>query len=136
MIIVLEDMEVRVQWLTRMFSDVNVVWHDNVTGFRESLEGLEAPPSLVILDHDLGSTQTPWVSEGADGLSGSDAARELQVPCPVLIWSINPDGAQNMARTLANSGHARVRWIPFMERHYVDLAGYIATALLDGNRRS
>ena len=148
MILVLEDMDVRVQWLTRMFPDVNVSWHDNVTAqkvisggyseteFMASLEALEAPPSLVILDHDLGSIQTPWVPEGEDGLSGSDAADRIQVTCPILIWSVNPDGAANMARTLANSGHTWVDRIPFLERNYVHLAGYIATALLEGNRRS
>lgn len=129
MIVVLEDMDVRVQWLMRMFPDTNVRWAETVTDFHEAIAEAGDALQLVILDHDLGPGSL--VSEDADGYTGMDAATDLRTTAPVIVWSINPVGAPAMVDTLIESGHDAV-WISFWEKHFPILAAQILKAITRG----
>lgn len=117
MIIVLEDMQVRVDWLRDAFGALHAVnWRDDVESFLLALDGVA--PTLVILDHDLGgpidvTKPEPRMSRDADGLTGLDACDRMPVvACPVLVWSMNPVRAPIMVQTLQRRG-MRALWAPY-----------------------
>jgi DNA-binding NarL/FixJ family response regulator len=127
-IVVLEDMDVRVQWLGKRFPG-SYQWAQTVTELKATLALMDMrkqKPKLVILDHDLGVDSCE--SNGSDGLCGLDAAKWLAVECPVLVWSMNGPAAKQMVRALIDSGH-RAKHIAFMEIMYPALVRYIASAL-------
>ena len=118
-ILVLEDMEERVELLQRVYFLDPVVWAKTVKEFIHHYE--LAVFDLLVLDHDLGG---PWEgSKDEDDQCGLDAVdylvqalkqREQSTMPYILIWSVNPAGAQAMQRTLRSNGIA-CSWIPFFE---------------------
>lgn len=127
--LVLEDMEIRIDFLRNTFGDaVEVVWAEDVTTFRQKLAGI-SPERLcaVILDHDLAPPGTPMKDK--HGLDGTDAAKDLKVNVPVFVWSMNPVGAVRMVKILRESGHS-CRHIPFGESNKVHLASNLVQAML------
>ena len=119
-------MKERVEWLVKMFPDVDVRWSTTVEEFLAGLQKAEKPPALIILDHDLGPGSV--VSEDAKGLTGTDAARQLRVKCPVLIWSWNTWGANRMSAYLGDNGIVH-RAIPMTETNYTTIAAFVANCL-------
>jgi hypothetical protein len=116
-IVVLEDMQVRVDWLLGLVGNERVAWSETVSDFLPTVDA----PTLVILDHDLGgvpmtleeATAPGPASRGRDGLTGLDAAERMPVvSCPVLVWSVNPVRAPQMVATLRRRG-MRALWAPF-----------------------
>ena len=113
-IVVLEDDIARVDWLdhTLVGTGVKPEWCQTVAELRAAL----ADPkdvALVILDHDLGSYVR---SEDEHGETGLDAARWMPSDLnaiPVLIWSVNPDGAKAMRHALCSRRFV-ARVVPFM----------------------
>lgn len=108
-ILVLEDMEERVNWLRKTFRFGVTVYHEtSVEGFKEKFEQLESKGKLniVILDHDLGG---PFFdSSDKHGLTGTDAAKWLLTKQrkPTIIWSVNPEGSKRMRGFLPWAVHA------------------------------
>ena len=98
-ILVLEDMDARVEWLRKTFKFSTAIWHETtVKGFQEKFLELQKKRKLqlIILDHDLGG---PWFdSKDADEQTGTDAAQWLQSQprVPTIIWSINAEGSKRM----------------------------------------
>jgi hypothetical protein len=100
-IVVLEDMEARVDWLRGKFPNAAIDWHTTVSDFVDCLRsGIK--PDLVIFDHDL-DTADPNAKPGQlhdkDGLTGADAARMMPNPehAMLWVWSANPIGARVIA---------------------------------------
>lgn len=127
-ILVLEDAEVRVEWLRDKFESVATIVHaTTVTAMLDELERWKGSLALVILDHDLGTLQP----NGADNMCGSDAARLLDVrrDIPILIWSWNPVGASQMMLSLTDHGYTSVSRLPFEARNFPSMAQYILRAV-------
>lgn len=103
-IILFEDASERVDWLVaHLPPDTGVVHCMTVEDFEQAL-GAWAEPDLIILDHDVGED----VGDGAD-------AAELipnDIGCPVLIWSCNPRGADDIERVLKRTSINYLR-MPF-----------------------
>ncbi|MGW8286394.1 MAG: cyclic-phosphate processing receiver domain-containing protein [Candidatus Deferrimicrobiaceae bacterium] len=129
-VLILEDMRHRVDYMRRFFPDVPIAWAPTVSNFRVYLE--QFTPSAIILDHDLGG---PCKAAGADGLSGYDAAAELSVRCPVLVWSVNPYGGPRMVAALrANGVRAILRPFDFHLATWLVLHPWFAPLLADKRR--
>ena len=110
--VVLEDSPERVEWLKEAFPDVRVVWAEEVNPFLQAVEKEEKSGALkaIIMDHDLGfySRANDHDDEGYDG---SDAANFLELKnwdTPILIWSMNPSGANRMAAILKEKGYGKI----------------------------
>lgn len=114
MILVLEDMQVRVDWLRDLVGDrVKVVWSTTVEQL--VIDRRNVRPSLVILDHDLGGPPCAGgpPSRDANGHDGLYACERIRaVECPVLVWSMNPTRAPLMVESLRRRG-MRALWAPF-----------------------
>lgn len=111
-IIVLDDMKLRIDWLRKWFDSSNhIIWRTNVTDF---LEAVNANPSvqLIILDHDLDMLDgSKGVSMGPDGLTGFDATNLLSLQfrnTQILVWSRNGNGAADMTDNLRSRGFNKV----------------------------
>lgn len=112
-ILLIEDSPERVEQLKKWFPNEEIVWHTNVSKFLEQETwAIQCNfVKLLIFDHDLGSykwEQGEIQNEGllaydSEGKTGHDAAKELEsnIQCPVLVWSYNSMGAQNIARELS-----------------------------------
>lgn len=114
-VLVLEDMDHRVEWLRERLPSTAEIRHSN------TVEGLlwwwHAEPDLVILDHDLGGVPTALGTGSADdnGHTGMDAARRMPVvSCPVIVWSVNPLRAPEMVSELWQR-RLTACWLPFGE---------------------
>ena len=131
-ILVLEDMEIRVVWLRTIFGDhVEIVWTTNVADFITT-QARVAPDRvcLIIMDHDLhlpGHAVVP---------SGLVAARTMTLVAPVIVWSQNPEGAPSMRDELKRRGYT-AEWAPYFERELPTMAGKILHRVLSWrkNRR-
>jgi hypothetical protein len=132
-ILVLEDYEGRIEWLTENVPfNVNIHWHSQVKDF------IDAYPKfvwdLIIFDCDLTPDEkfdfddalglfvpkedNNWhkmLDRDNDGLNGVDAASQLinipggvdkNIPC--LIWSANSDGALEIKNLLIDNGFQNV----------------------------
>lgn len=114
-VLVLEDMQVRVDWLRDLVGDrASVLWCADVAALLAVLRG-GSVPDLVILDHDLGGIPRDLDagSRDKDGRTGLDAAEDMPpVECPVLVWSVNPVRAPIMVETLRRRG-MQTGWAPF-----------------------
>jgi len=115
-IVVLEDMETRINWLRSTYPEAEIVWHTTVKGFVACLEsGIK--PTLVIFDHDLDTADPnarPGQLHDVDGLTGADAARMMpELDCFAVVWSANPVGARSIARHAASKVSGAVLMAPF-----------------------
>lgn len=128
-IVVLEDMRVRVDWLRESFPEAKIVWSETVADFISSFAGLDQSRiAVILLDHDIGG---PFYGSSDDeGKNGLDAARELMgvQDVPVIIWSINGDGSRAMQQELEGKGHT-VAWIPFLKYNMRKLELAIASQM-------
>lgn len=126
-IVVLEDQEVRIQWLRAVvpFDDIEIVWCTSVGKFLKEVR--EPNVKLVIFDHDL---DLFFDGPDKDGLTGTHAARGYRglTDTPVLIWSFNKSGALNIKSILASKG-IRALWVPFMDDNKIKLARTVLTLL-------
>lgn len=126
-IALVEDMEVRVEWLAEKFPDADIVWATTVDEFFAKLRVIDRSRlALILLDHDLGG---PFFgSAGADGKTGLHAAQGLEgwYDVAVIIWSINEDGAKEMLHTL-NDFRVNAVWIPFLRQNLSKLEAVIAS---------
>jgi len=116
-IVVLEDMQERIDWLQDTFPDTGVIWVKSVKQLLDELKFVgKDNVALILLDHDIGGQFAGSADE--DGLTGFDAAKSLTdwSDIPVIIWSINPVGAKKMHDALSNDGFVVAR-IPFMDRN-------------------
>lgn len=96
-ILCLEDSQERMDFVREQFPTVE--FRQAITPM-EFLDGMDDHPAALILDHDLGLTK--W--------DGYEAVKVLVEECvtdegswemlPVLIWSQNPVGVQDMYRSL------------------------------------
>ena len=124
MILVLEDMDIRVQWLRKMFPATEIQWCSDVSSFQEVLRSRS--PSVIILDHDLGPGSV--TSEDSGGLTGYDAAKALRTNAPVLIWSVNMWGSNRMSSVLADNGVVH-RALPFLSNNFPAIGAFVVHAL-------
>jgi hypothetical protein len=105
-IAILDDSLSRIATLRDMHLGYQLVHAVRVTTFMRELDAAMhlygCPPSLLILDHDLGIGSF----EDLDGNNGMDAARMIAEGgwrswrSPVLIWSTNADARPRMRETL------------------------------------
>ena len=126
-VLVLEDQEVRVDWLRDTFPDfMEIIWSKTVSDFLQSCKDHAGVTAVAILDHDLGFDESVLQSEDVNGQTGTDAAR-LMLPVPyVVIWSMNPGGSRLM-RDILRDKKQRVRYAPFASQDM--LAGEIFVAV-------
>lgn len=128
--LVLEDMEVRVEWLEEVLegTGVDVVWCTTVADFRRDLAYYGKCVELIVLDHDLGRDST--TSEDERGETGLDGAKAIPVGCtaPVLLWSINPSGRERMALELRSRGIVAAAY-PFLRENMFGLMGVVMKSI-------
>jgi len=128
-IIVLEDMIERINWLRKEFGDqTEIIWAKSVDQFFEELRLCDRQRlRLILLDHDLGgvaidddltSQYTEHWPLDLDGKNGGDAVDGLDGwnDIPVIVWSINNISAPLMVDELKDKGFA-AGWIPFLTTH-------------------
>lgn len=131
-ILVLEDAEPRVTWLFKTFPDLDIRWFTNVLGLVSCLNSLEdsgTPPSIVILDHDLGiGSSTEDLLFDNNGKNGTDAANMILPPCPVVVWSANPPAGQRMRQILVDKKVDCV-YIPYRTANLPILGALISRCL-------
>lgn len=139
-IAILDDSRSRVIWLHEQGLDYgyDVVHAVRVTTFlRELNYAVEVhgrPPSLIILDHDLGIGSF----EDVDGNNGMDAARAVAaLPWrgPVLVWSTNDERRAAMCSVLKEKHGEKsppIEAIPFSRERLGDLASWLRRHLHDG----
>lgn len=101
MILVLEDDRLRVKWLRRV-ATCPIVHVETVEDFLEFYEENKDKLKLIILDHDLGQMQ-----------SGYDAAKRIDSGVPVVVWSVNPVGAENITKAL-RANRVQCLHLPFI----------------------
>lgn len=114
-IFLLEDSESRIDWFKQTFGDDNVVYSKNP---EESLEYLKNSHfDIIFLDHDLGGAYTP--GEYGDGidLAKKMVEEEIHINTPIIVHSLNPVGAENIAKTLQKT-HSDVRIIDYLKLRY------------------
>lgn len=113
-VVVLEDDQVRIDYLRSLLITYDVFADRNVAAFLALVEEHRANLALVVFDHDLGCGPPGWqddpVYSGAgtpifiyddEGLTGADAARTIvPVPVPALVWSQSIDGSRTIAHVL------------------------------------
>lgn len=101
-VVVLEDMEVRVEWLRAVLrsSNTEIVWCKDVATF---MDAVKADHDLVIFDHDLELLSLAGYSAPSEP-NGTDAARLYTGRGPALVWSANPDGAARITEILQKKG--------------------------------
>lgn len=124
MILVLEDLKERVDWLRQTFPRTEIQWCTTVLSFQMALS--ECNPDVIILDHDLGPGSA--TSEDADGLTGYDAAKALKTRAPVLIWSWNMWASNRMSEALMNNGVMH-KALPIIPSNYTAIAVYVMRVL-------
>ncbi len=143
-IVVLEDMIERINWLRKEFgAHTEIVWAKTVDQFFEELRLLDRSRlRLILLDHDLGGiiddngTDTslirsanwpldPSGKNGGDAVDGLDGWNDI----PVIVWSINNVSAPLMVDELKDKGFA-AGWIPFLTTHRFMLSSTIAQLVL------
>lgn len=90
----------RIRILKRMMPRAQIVWVSTVGELREIVA--QRIWDLVLLDHDLKHHE-----------SGTDAALFLEVDAPIVVWSLNPEGAERMVKILRRRGQLVVGWLPF-----------------------
>lgn len=119
-VLVLEDAVERVEWLQSVLrrSRAEVVWCKDVESF---LDEAKKDHDLVIFDHDL--EVLPGTPYGEAPLNGAYAAQEYdpQDKVPVLVWSMNPDGAKRIVDILQSKGIVATK-VPFELRNLEKLA--------------
>ena len=110
-IFILEDNHERIKQfkLSLLRNDLTIA--EDVT---EALDKFDPPYDVFLLDHDLGNRT--FVSTSDDN-TGSAFLRNKKVLKAlagkvVIIHSLNPDGAKNMAKAALDAG-AQVQIIPF-----------------------
>lgn len=108
-ILILEDEIKRINFLKHqlrsrnLLKDVDIVWTISVEEFEIFIKFNK--PDLIILDHDLGNS--------IFDLNGANAACHLSdINIPVVIWSMNLDGAKNISRILTSKNIANIL-LPF-----------------------
>jgi len=120
-VIVLEDMEHRVQWLQQVLrrSKAKIVWKKDVESF---IKASKKPHDMAIFDHDLGILPTGGYTTPLP-LNGADAARlyDPEVKVPVLIWSVNPEGGKRIEQILLEKG-IPAGLVPFFDENLYNLA--------------
>ena len=129
-IIVLDDMIERIDWLRKEFDDqTEIIWAKSVKQFFEELMLCDRQLlRLILLDHDLGgvviddditSLHTEHWPLDPDGKNGSDAVDGLDGwdDVPVIVWSINSVSAPLMVDELKDKGFS-AGWIPFLTTHH------------------
>lgn len=144
-IVVLEDMDVRVNWLKRNFGDTcEILWCESVESFFHELRTIDRERiKLIILDHDLGtgsmisevedrklvipdpSKETfPYDTNGENGMHAAQGLgpwREI----PTVVWSINSARAPSMKKELEDRG-TPCAWIPFCMSNFRTLQEVIS----------
>lgn len=113
---VLEDMNMRVDWLKETAPPCDIVWSTCVQDFLDKFEEESRDIRLIILDHDLGldNDDKDGYTPDRNGQCGADVVRELEnVPCPVLVWSINMVAAPEMVSSLKDKNISAVH-VPFL----------------------
>lgn len=116
-LVILEDAPVRLELFKLELLDVDYTVTHSVTQFVKDLENAGDELRLVIMDHDLGHAKDgqvfPYYDQG--GLNGSDAARLMpEVNVPIVVWSVNSEGAAWMVAKLRERGMS-ARWIPVFQ---------------------
>jgi hypothetical protein len=114
-VLVLEDMETRVDLLRKVYLITKIDWATSVDRFQDVYTNSTEPYDLLILDHDLGGPF--YGSTDKNNQTGQHAVDFLLMqPAlpPVLVWSVNPVAAPLMAKRLQNEGHDAT-WIPFIQ---------------------
>ena len=108
-ILILEDEKKRVSFLKHalksrnLFKSVDIVWAISVEEFETLIKFNNF--DLIILDHDLG--------DSIFDLNGANAASLLtDSNVPVIIWSVNFDGAKRI-ESILNSKNIVSRKLPF-----------------------
>jgi len=110
-ILILEDSEERIIFLKKKLSHfgltekVNIIWKTQVNDFEIWMnENKNNPPDMIVLDHDLDYDHYVCSGHPSYGKTtysvyknGSDAAKKIEwKDVPVIIWSMNPVGADNI----------------------------------------
>lgn len=109
-IVVLDDMKHRVDWLRgAVGAEAEVLWATTVKGFLKILKGAQRRGGLclVLLDHDLDFNNGRTDNCDVDGLCGTDVAKTMtldDMSVPVVIWSLNGPCAMNMEDILLGRG--------------------------------
>lgn len=146
-VLILEDDEERIQVLKKKMKhfniskkDVEIIWKTEAERFEAWVAGnKENPPDLIILDHDLDYWH--YVDSGPGGYcsnncaippTGADAAKCIEwKDVPVVIWSMNPPGANNIEKILNEKNIASAK-IPFSTECAIKVCKMIQALLVDG----
>lgn len=116
-ILVLEDSDERIRWLTSILPGYVVRGFERVSEFVVAVNERPEDLRLVVFDHDLGKPRAPdgmydtdyvklhW---DEDGKNGHDAAMEVRpFETNALVWSHNVEGRKRISRTLLLDGKAK-----------------------------
>ena len=143
-ILVLEDMQIRVDWLRDAFPHATVVWLETVSDLMSSIAALGPfPPALILLDHDLGlgashmeddgsvlllddGVSFPLDVNGNNGMHAVDMMPDSMKVVPMIVWSINGPRAREMVARLTERGFVTTH-IPFTGDRMWQLRSAIAT---------
>lgn len=117
-IIVLEDMKMRIDWLRKFFdSRCHIVWVTTVTDFQSAVAKHNLDTKLIIFDHDLdmqfGSTGASLGPDGMNGLHAAEWLPGLMANTPILVWSRNGHKAPAIEETLNKRGFKNVYRLMF-----------------------
>ena len=110
-IFVLDDMPIRIKWFRKHWPDMDHA--DNPPDAIEFLRNNKY--EMIFLDNDLGGA--PYVrGERGDGidLAIMMAKEKIQTATPIIVHSLNFDGAHNIVAALKDT-HTDVRRIPYNE---------------------
>lgn len=117
-IVVLEDSDERVRWLTSVLPTYTVIAHADVAAFVKAVSENLSTLKLVVFDHDLGKTRPPqgmydtsnlMLHYDPEGKTGRDAAYEVEAfGVPALVWSQNNPGREAIGSILSKGRKATV----------------------------
>jgi len=115
MIFLLEDDKNRIKWFRKHWP--NMLHADNpVDGLRILQENDDF--EFIFLDHDLGGAYTRGPQGDGIDLAKDMARLQLHTNVKVIVHSLNPVGARNIANELAST-HDDVAVLSFIELKYL-----------------
>jgi CheY-like chemotaxis protein len=118
-IFILEDSEARIEWFREELG--NIFDLTITTTSSEAIASYDPPYDLILLDHDLGGEIYVNPDEGDTGFAFCKflTSTYKEIPCPVVIHSMNHIGAHNMkcelhkintVATMLDFSTLRYRW--------------------------
>lgn len=110
-LLILDDEEVRVDWVRDAFPKAEVHWVQTPTQFAKEYQEGYGTWSLILLDHDLGLPNATG-RDAVQYITNKDRDR-------VIVWSLNFERAIGMVETLTKQGIS-ARSLPFCYKDVID----------------